>query len=86
MLAEAVADTDADGVRNTADDCPGTTADGEVDLVGCSQVQFCSGIDVSTGPGRATCNNSDWQNDEPRAENPEDCKAKQGSCEALSSG
>jgi hypothetical protein len=82
-LAVATADTDTDGVRDTADACPGTTADAEVDLVGCSHVQFCSGIDASTGPGGATCNNSDWQNDEARAQNPDDCKAKQGVCVPL---
>jgi hypothetical protein len=82
-LAVATADTDSDGIRDTGDACPGTTPDAEVDLVGCSQVQFCSGIDASTGPGGATCNNSDWQNDEARDQNPDDCKAKQGVCVPL---
>jgi hypothetical protein len=82
-LAVATADMDGDGIRDTADACPGTTAHAEVDLVGCSRAQFCAAVDVSTGPARATCNNSDWQNDEPRAENPEDCKAQQGVCVPL---
>jgi hypothetical protein len=79
-LGEAVADTDEDGARDTADSCPGTPGGDEVDLVGCSLDQFCGAIDASTGSGGATCNNSDWRNDEPRANNPEDCKAKQGVC------
>ena len=83
-LGSSKRDSDEDGVRDTADACPGTEAGAEVDLAGCSRAQFCGGIDVSTGPGRATCNSSDWQSDEARAQNPEDCKAQQGSCSALS--
>jgi hypothetical protein len=80
-LSLATADTDADGVRDTADACPATGSNAGVDLVGCSQAQFCSAIDASHGRGRATCNESDWKNDEPRAKSPEDCKARQGACE-----
>jgi hypothetical protein len=82
-LAIATADADGDGVRDTADACAATAAGAEVDLIGCSHAQFCSGINASTGPGGATCNNSDWQNDEAREHNPDDCKAKQGVCVPL---
>jgi hypothetical protein len=47
---------------------PGAGVDGE----GCSQEQFCKSVDVSTGPGRAGCSHSDWQNDEPLGL-PRDC-------------
>jgi len=80
-LAVATADIDNDGIRDTADACPSTPEDVEVDALGCSQAQFCGAIDAS-GSGRAACNNSDWGNDEPLAENPEDCKAAKGICQA----
>jgi hypothetical protein len=79
-LEVATADNDEDGVRDTADACPDTTAGAKVDLAGCSQEQFCSAIQISGGPDKATCNSSDWMNDEPREESPEDCKAQRGAC------
>jgi hypothetical protein len=41
----------------------------------------CGAIDGSKSR-RTTCNNSDWRNDEPLAETPEDCQAKHGICES----
>ena len=77
-LAEATADSDEDGVRDTADTCLGTERASEVDGVGCSVKQFCAAIDASTRMGEAVCKMSDWQNDEPLG-NPADCAAqKQG--------
>ena len=77
-LAEATADSDEDGVRDTADTCLGTERASEVDAVGCSVKQFCAAIDASTRMGGAVCKMSDWQNDEPLG-NPADCAAqKQG--------
>lgn len=80
-LAAATADTDGDGIRDTADACPGTPQGTAVDALGCSQAQFCEAIDAS-GSGRAVCNSSDWGNDEPLADNPGDCRAVKGFCTA----
>jgi hypothetical protein len=79
-LAAALADSDADGVRDAGDACPGSAAGSEVDAVGCSLAQFCAAIDASTGTGRSTCNHSDWRNDEPLSDSPNDCKAQAGLC------
>ncbi|MCH7869778.1 MAG: hypothetical protein IH881_18940 [Myxococcales bacterium] len=77
-LAEATADSDKDGVRDTADTCLGTERASEVDGVGCSVKQFCAAIDASTRMGEAVCKMSDWQNDEPLG-NAGDCAIqKQG--------
>jgi hypothetical protein len=75
-LVAAVADADGDGVRDTADRCPETSAGAAIDLLGCSQHQFCGAIDAGAGGGRAVCMRSDWMNDEPKDSNPEDCKAR----------
>ncbi len=58
-LAEATADSDEDGVRDTADTCLGTERASEVDGVGCSVKQFCAAIDASTRMGEAVCTQSD---------------------------
>jgi hypothetical protein len=84
-LAAAIADADQDGVRDSGDACPSTEPAAAVDGVGCSKAQFCSPIDATSGPGRATCNRSDWRNDEPLEDRPDDCKATAGLCEAVSS-
>lgn len=64
-LAAATADADGDGVRDAADACADTPAGAVVDARGCSQAQFCGGVDVSTKAGRNVCKKSDWNNDEP---------------------
>jgi hypothetical protein len=61
-----------------AQPCTGTAAAAEVHPEGCSLAQFCSLIDVSTGAGKGLCNASDWQNDEPLAKSPEDCRVQDG--------
>ena len=71
-------DEDGDGEHDTTDSCPGTLS-GPVDGVGCSLGQFCASFEVSTGRGRASCQNADWQNDEPLG-NAQDCKARGGAC------
>lgn len=79
-LAAALSDADEDGVRDVHDTCPATSPGSSVDVGGCSQVQFCAAIDATTGSGRATCSHSDWRNDEPLADNPQDCRAESGIC------
>ncbi len=81
-LAAALADADADGVRDAGDSCLGTGSAAAVDGLGCSLAQFCSAIDATTGSGRATCNHVDWRNDEPLTDSPNDCKAAAGLCAA----
>jgi len=81
-LAAALDDADADGVRDPGDSCLGSEPATAIDGVGCSLAQFCTAIDASTGSGRAICNRSDWRNDEPLADSPNDCKASAGRCEA----
>lgn len=80
-LAAALADADSDGVRDFGDPCLGTGPGAAVDAMGCSLAQFCTAIDASTGSGRATCSHSDWRNDEPLADSPNDCKASASRCE-----
>ena len=81
-LAEAVADGDGDAVRDSADACPQTAPSASVDGMGCSQAQFCSAIQATTGRERSICNHSDWGNDEPLADDPQDCRASAGLCAA----
>jgi hypothetical protein len=81
QLAAALADADADGVRDPGDSCLGSEPGAAVDGVGCSVAQFCSAIDASTGSGRAICNHADWLNDEPLSDSPNDCKAYGALCE-----
>lgn len=64
LAAERV-DTDGDGVRDAADDCPSTPISAEVDKGGCSLAQFCARVDATTSTGRKACKRSDWRNDEP---------------------
>ena len=71
-------DEDEDGIPDQVDRCAGTPMNLEVDDSGCSQEQYCQGISRFK-----RCFRSDWRNDEPRAESPEDCKAQQGVCVPL---
>lgn len=64
-LMVATADADGDGRRDQDDRCADTTSGGAVDDAGCSQAQFCTAIDVSTGAGKKACKKADWGNDEP---------------------
>jgi hypothetical protein len=64
-LAAATRDTDADGIRDLSDVCPGTPSGAAVDRDGCSQAQFCGMVDVTTSSGKQICRHSDWRNDEP---------------------
>lgn len=65
QLAAATADADADGVRDSIDQCATTPSGAPVDPSGCSQSQFCASVDVSSKRGRKLCAKSDWKNDEP---------------------
>lgn len=86
-LVVAVSDADEDGVRDTADRCPGTPASEDTDLLGCSRSQFCAAIDAGARAGRALCTRSDWKNDEPMASHPGDCKAaRDGNSEVCLAG
>ena len=67
-----IGDPDDDAVIGARDDCAGTAAGIPVDSRGCTQADFCGTFDVSSGPGRAACNNADWGNDEPLVD-AEDC-------------
>jgi len=78
-IAAYLDDHDEDGVVAARDVCGTTMAGAIVDDLGCSQAEFCGFIDVTTGLGRAACNNADWHNDEPLVD-PEDCKARRGAC------
>ena len=80
-LATSTADTDEDGVRDTADACPGTGTGTDVDLVGCSLAQFCTAIDAGTPLGMRLCRESDWRNDESLSR-PNDCILKGGGRQA----
>lgn len=74
-LASATNDDDGDGIRDSNDVCAGTPAGTPVDQVGCSQEQFCNGIDVATSAGRRACKKADWRNDEPTMKSSEaDCR------------
>jgi hypothetical protein len=71
-------DADRDGEADTTDACPATPVGAAVDTGGCSIGQFCMAIDVSTGNGRASCNNADWQNNQPLGAS--DCGAIRNYC------
>ena len=73
------ADADGDGEHDFTDECPSTPTGDQVDQAGCSVEQFCARFDVSTGYGRASCNNADWKNNQPVG-NPQNCKATQTKC------
>lgn len=64
-LASATADTDGDGRREFDDRCADTAAGEQVDDSGCSQAQFCGGMDATTSDGARACRKADWGNDEP---------------------
>jgi cysteine-rich repeat protein len=63
-LDVATHDADGDGIRDLDDDCGATPSGEVVDRAGCSQAQFCLGIDVSTTAGRSICKRIDWRGDE----------------------
>jgi hypothetical protein len=79
-LDELLDDPDGDGLIAMADDCPGTRPGAAVDEFGCSIEEFCSMIDPTIVSGPALCSHADWKNDEPRSDNPKDCKAQNGLC------
>jgi hypothetical protein len=56
-------DADGDGEANATDLCPDSS--GETDSDGCTLVQFCERIDLSTSIGKRTYRRADWKNDEP---------------------
>ncbi|HRZ85992.1 MAG TPA: hypothetical protein P5277_04420 [Candidatus Paceibacterota bacterium] len=62
-------DDDGDSVCNINDLCPNTPSNEDVDLVGCSLMQFCEKQPIC-GIG---CNLADWKNNEQSALNPHDC-------------
>jgi len=68
-------DADGDGVTDAADVCADTPLGAEVDLVGCSQAQFCGALAIRGAAGRATCVVSDWKNDHPVGR-PGDCTVR----------
>ncbi len=79
--APPAADADDDGEADATDQCADTPANTEVDGNGCSQEQFCDGIFGVRSKGRKVqyrdflaCLRSDWQNDEPLSNRPDDCR------------
>ena len=77
-LADAVADADLDGVIDLLDQCPDTMLGSEVDMLGCSLVEFCVSFDISNIADIARCNCADWKNDEPIKAR--DCKSIRRIC------
>lgn len=78
-LVAATIDADGDGRRNIDDHCPVTPAGEAVDSDGCSQAQFCAGIDVTTPTGARSCKKADWRNDEPVMKSRDvDCRVDKG--------
>ena len=72
-------DPDGDGVGASLDLCPKTPAGAAVDARGCSAIQFCGRIDVSTDKGQLLCRRADWGGDEPIGM-PRDCRPSAGAC------
>ena len=68
-------DTDGDGVSNDDDECPDTPSAEDVDLMGCSAMQFCNQIELGgfRHPSRSECGRADWQDNE-NSRFPLDCK------------
>jgi hypothetical protein len=66
-------DEDGDGEPDLTDHCPDTPTFADVDTAGCSQQQFCRGIEIREGRNRLRCTLSDWKNDEPISFSPHDC-------------
>jgi len=79
LIATALGDPDQDGVPAVADQCPDSAMGADVDAVGCTQAQFCGGIDLSMPQGNNVCRHADWGNDEPVG-NPDDCRPQGGAC------
>ena len=75
-------DADSDGERDGTDACADTLPGAPVDSAGCSVEQFCGLVDVTTGQGRAACQNLDWQNNEPIG-NARDCRAVEETCQPV---
>jgi len=78
-LLERLADADEDGVFDTLDRCADTTQGASANASGCSLDQFCRRQEVGSDPGRASCWNADFGNDEPLG-NPQDCKVDESTC------
>lgn len=73
-------DTDQDGVPDRVDQCTDTDEGLAVDLAGCSLRQFCERSPATRDRERRTCRRLDWQNDEPDASSPRDCRARDALC------
>jgi len=71
-LEEPVTDSDGDGVDDGDDLCPDTSEGKEVDVDGCSSIQFCRGVEI-TIKNRNDCIYADWKDNEGRK--PSDCYA-----------
>jgi hypothetical protein len=71
-------DSDADGVPDPLDRCPGTPSGEPVDDAGCSLAQFCGKFDATTRDGARACRRVDWKNDEPLLSSPKDCMVDRG--------
>jgi cysteine-rich repeat protein len=74
-LQAATADSDADGIFDSVDQCPDTATGASIDQVGCSLAQYCGRFNPNSLGGRADCRRSDWKNDEPSTR-PRDCKSE----------
>jgi hypothetical protein len=79
ILVESNVDADLDGVVDLEDQCLGTTYGSEVDDLGCSLVQFCSNIVISSKKNYLTCFFADWKDDERFLAR--DCKVDDGICQ-----
>lgn len=79
VTCPVIPDADGDGIPNVSDVCANTPAGAPVDGVGCSQGQFCAGIDATTRSGARLCKLADWKNDEAIMKGKEaDCNIDKG--------
>jgi hypothetical protein len=74
-LPVACSDSDGDGEEDATDACANTPVGEDVNVAGCSLLQFCSAIDASTRLGRRACHVADWKNDGLPTGASRDCKA-----------
>ena len=76
------------GEADQTDKCPNTPTGVAVDDAGCSQAQFCAAIDTSRPKAKQRCERSDWLNNQPLDNQPNDCifvrggKGQDGLCAA----